>query len=95
MFEPGDALLAELAADSTAFPFEKLLAGTEGPHQPLPQGGWATGNAAAAHGLDLRMFYKVAHPSVLKFTAWTLQPTTTYSDFLLLQLAVSQQQLHT
>ena len=60
LFAPGDTLLAELGADPAAFPFEKLLAGGEGPNQALVRGGWATGNEAAEHGFDLRMFYKVS-----------------------------------
>ena len=56
LFPPGDALLLELAA-SGARPFEKHLPGAASPYEPLPAGGWATGDAAAARGLDLRLFY--------------------------------------
>ena len=58
LFPPDDHILAELAADPKAFPFEKHLAGKKSNHERLTRGGWTVGNAAARRGLDLRIFYK-------------------------------------
>ena len=52
----------QLANDPTAFPFEKHLAGKKALFERLSQGGWTVGNAAARHGLDLRIFYKARLP---------------------------------
>ena len=41
-------------------PFEKHLAGVQSAYELLPEGSWVSGDAAASHGLDLRLFYKVA-----------------------------------
>lgn len=59
LFPPGDQLLEELAGTPGLHPFEKHLAGELAPSEPLPEGGWATGDAAAQHGMDLRLFYRV------------------------------------
>ena len=60
LFPPGDALLAELGAQARTYVFEKHLAGRRAPAELLPYGSWASGNAAARAGLDLRLFYQVA-----------------------------------
>ncbi|KDD75236.1 hypothetical protein H632_c792p0 [Helicosporidium sp. ATCC 50920] len=57
LFPPADPLLTALAAAPKTFPFEKLVATADGPYLAPPAGGWATGNSAAASGLDLRLFY--------------------------------------
>lgn len=36
------------------------MTGLVGPSEALPRGGWATGDAAAAAGLDLRLFFKAS-----------------------------------
>lgn len=59
LFPPGDPLLRRLAADPRCQPFEKHLPGEQSCYEPLPKGGWATGDAAAARGVDLRLFYQV------------------------------------
>ena len=59
LFPPADPLLARLAADPRLRPFEKHMSGLGGPSEALPRGGWATGDAAAAAGLDLRLFFQV------------------------------------
>lgn len=59
LFPPGDALLAELGAQARTHAFEKHLAGRGAPAELLPRGSWASGNAAALAGLDLRLFYQV------------------------------------
>ena len=65
LFPPGDALLAELGAQARTHAFEKHLAGRRAPAELLPRGSWASGNAAARAGLDLRLFYQVAAVSSL------------------------------
>lgn len=57
LFPRGDELLLRLAATQGAQPFEKHLSGVRGPYELLPKGGWATGDAAARSGVDLRLFY--------------------------------------
>lgn len=59
LFPPRDLLLAELASRSGSHPFEKHMAGARSSYQPLPHGGWTTGDSACRAGLDLRMFYQV------------------------------------
>ena len=59
LFPPQDALLRLLAADPRLRCFEKHLPGEAAPYELLPKGGWATGDAAAKNGMDLRLFYKV------------------------------------
>lgn len=59
LFPPGDPLLRRLAADPHCHPFEKHLPGEQSCYELLPKGGWATGDAAATKGVDLRLFYKV------------------------------------
>ena len=58
LFPPSDELLLRLAATPGAQPFEKHLSGVGGPYESLPKGGWATGDAAARSGVDLRLFYQ-------------------------------------
>ena len=58
LFPPGDALLQRLAATPGCWPFEKHLPGKASPYELLPKGGWITGDASAARGVDLRMFYQ-------------------------------------
>ena len=54
-----DELLLRLSATPNCWPFEKHLPGPVSPYERLPQGGWITGDAAAAHrGIDLRLFYQ-------------------------------------
>lgn len=62
LFPPNDPLLNELASTPGLFPFEKHLSGENSCCQPLPKGGWVTGDAAAGK-LDLRMFYKASYGS--------------------------------
>lgn len=59
LFPPHDPLLAELAARHGSHAFEKHMAGAASSYQPLPTGGWTTGDAACRAGFDLRMFYQV------------------------------------
>lgn len=56
LFPPGDAVLTRLSASSSHLAFEKALPGPNSPYEGLPRGGWATGDAAARAGLDLRLF---------------------------------------
>lgn len=58
LFPPGDALLRTLASDPRLHAFEKHLPGESAPYELLPRGGWATGDACAARGMDLRLFYQ-------------------------------------
>lgn len=58
LFPPGDPLLARLAADARLRPFEKHLPADASSYQSLPAGGWASGDAAAARGMDLRLFWR-------------------------------------
>lgn len=58
LFPPGDAVLQSLALNPRLHAFEKHLPGASSSCESLPKGGWATGDAAAARGLDLRLFYK-------------------------------------
>jgi len=58
LFPPRDALLAQLSDTAGCWPFEKHLPGAGTPYETLPYGGWATGNAAAQRGIDLRLFYQ-------------------------------------
>lgn len=58
LFPPGDALLAELKQQAGSHAFEKHMAGALSSYQPLPDGGWTTGDAACRAGFDLRMFYQ-------------------------------------
>lgn len=60
LFPPADPLLRRLAAEPRLHPFEKHLPGETAPYELLPKGGWATGDAAARRGMDLRLFYQVA-----------------------------------
>ncbi|KAL6780719.1 hypothetical protein ACKKBF_B12030 [Auxenochlorella protothecoides x Auxenochlorella symbiontica] len=62
LFADDDALLLELCASPDMAAFEKHLPGEAGPYQPLPRGGWVTGDEAAARGIDLRMFYRTPAP---------------------------------
>ena len=57
LFPANDAILAELSADATCTPFQKHLRGPSGPND-LVLSSWAVGDGAAAHGLDLRYFYR-------------------------------------
>lgn len=56
LFSDDDALIAELEASAGLAAFEKHLPGPESPYQHLPEGGWVTGDAAVARGIDLRMY---------------------------------------
>ena len=49
----------ELAGVCGSHPFEKHMAGATAPYELLPRGGWTTGDAAAEHGFDLRLFWQV------------------------------------
>ena len=53
--------------------FEKHLAGRGGPAELLPRGSWASGNAAARAGLDMRLFYQVRAALPLRAGAEHLQ----------------------
>lgn len=53
----GDALLTQLSRDETLRPFQKNLAVAGDPHFVVADS-WATGNLAAANGVDLRYFYR-------------------------------------
>ena len=66
LFPPDDPLLRRLAADPRCHPFEKHLPGEHSCYELLPKGGWATGDATAARGVDLRLFYKVGRPAELR-----------------------------
>ena len=55
LFPASDPLLARLAATPGAWPFEKLLPGDGVSHAP-PALSWASGNGAAAAGVDLRLW---------------------------------------
>lgn len=59
LFPPDDPFLLKLLETEGLFPFEKHLSGAESPYEALKRGGWATGDAAASNGCDLRLFYKV------------------------------------
>jgi len=61
-------VLQRLAACPDLQPFEKHLPGALSPFQLLPSGGWVTGDAAAMHGIDLRMFYRPAHGAAMHGT---------------------------
>jgi len=61
LFPAADPLLSTLAATPDAWPFEKLLPGDVILHA-APAVSWASGNAAAAAGVDLRLF-GVPHPT--------------------------------
>ena len=57
LFPLDDALLTEYSKDATLKPFQKAIPGyTEGSF--LSCESWAVGDGAAAHGLDLRYFYR-------------------------------------
>ncbi|PSC67699.1 thioesterase superfamily [Micractinium conductrix] len=58
LFPPQDPLLAHLSAEPKLHPFEKHVPGTEACYQVLPSGGWASGDTAAANGVDMRLFYQ-------------------------------------
>lgn len=53
-------MLQQLASDPELVPFEKHLPGARSSYELLPAGGWATGDAAARNGVDLRLFYRGA-----------------------------------
>lgn len=57
LFDSGDPVLKALTDHPSSIPFEKHLPGQQSPYEFLPKGGWATGDAAAENGLDLRLFY--------------------------------------
>lgn len=65
LFPPGDALLRTLASDPRLHAFEKHLPGESAPYELLPRGGWATGDACAARGMDLRLFYQARQGPLL------------------------------
>lgn len=76
LFPPNDPLLRRLAADPHCHPFEKHLPGEDSCYELLlPNGGWATGDAAAARGVDLRLFYKVGRGT--RSAVWGLDDNTT------------------
>lgn len=66
LFPPGDALLHALASDPRLHAFEKHLPGEHAPYELLKRGGWATGEACAARGMDLRLFYQVCSTARLE-----------------------------
>lgn len=77
LFPPADLLLTHLATDASLLPFEKHLPGASHPYELLPKGGWTTGDAAAARGLDLRLFYKKPESSA---TYGTIQGAVRFGD---------------
>ena len=61
LFPPGDKTLAELGSGGVMKPFTKYLplkCAAGGDAFALTADGWASGESAAAHGLDLRLFIR-------------------------------------
>lgn len=65
LFSPADHLLETLQSAHGCYAFEKHLAGLHSPYQLLPDGSWTSGNVAAQHGFDLRLFYQVRLPACI------------------------------
>lgn len=81
LFPPNDPLLRRLAADPNCHPFEKHLPGEQDCYELLlPNGGWATGDTAAARGVDLRLFYKVGRGA--RSAVWGSDDKTTCMQHL-------------